>query len=849
VFHTVAKVSSRIAAHASGARGAGSLAPAGGDVGADAGAGGATGAAGPAGSPAPTCAHATRSNIPVPTSLHIGRAGELGMPQVFRHPREVKVVPAGTDAGHAIQHFSKKKTVVAELAIGMAHISAQPVTCSVRFISVSRAPAVPPRPESSRPMSPLSSFLLSTTLTLLGGITALAEPSFKTPVSYEDADRRAGEILAKMSTTEKFQLISGHNTFYIKGYPQYGMPELYLSDATGGVNIRRNLSNALEKSTAFPNPLALAATWDPGLAYHYARSVGEECRAGGIAILLGPGMNMYRQSQYGRNFEFWGEDPLLAATMVGRYVAGILDTGTIPTLKHFIANETDFHRRTSNSVVDERTLHEIYLPPFQAGIDVGAMAVMTSYNQLNGEYCGQSHRVIAEMLRGELGYKWLVMSDWDSVWDAQKIMKGGLDLEMPGEKFIKADGERLLLAGKVGEADLDRMARDIIRTCIAMGLYDRPVQDSYFLRKYPEHAAVALQTARESMVLLKNDGLLPLRPAAADKILLTGRYVEELARGGGSAEVPGYDNVTLLQALKDTYGERLDYVKDPTDDQLKAASVVLVSTGTSDSEGWDRPFDLPATEEQRVTRAVALNPRTVVLVNTGSGIKMTGWNDRAAAVLWAWYPGQNGNRALAEILTGATNPSGKLPITIEKRFEDSPGYGYLPAGEKLYTGWDQDNNMAHPVYNVDYKEGVFIGYRWYEAKKIAPLYAFGHGLSYTTFAYKNLTVTPGVLAPDGRISIEFDVTNTGKVAGTETAQVYVHDPKSAVPRPEKELKGFGKVTLQPGETKNIRVRLTQGAFAYWDVATHAWKAEPHEYAILVGAASDAIKLEGKVTLQ
>jgi beta-glucosidase len=292
------------------------------------------------------------------------------------------------------------------------------------------------------------------------------------------------------------------------------------------------------------------------------------------------------------------------------------------------------------------------------------------------------------------------------------------------------------------------------------------------------------------MVLLKNQDVLPLPKAGAGKILLTGLFVETLARGLGSAEVQGYDGVTLLQALKEAYGDRLDYVKHPTDEQLKSASAVLLSTGTSDSEGWDRPFELPATEEKRVTHAVSLNPRTIVIVNSGSGIKMTDWNDRAAAILYAWYPGQNGNRALAEILTGETNPAGKLPMTIEKHFEDSPGAGYLPTGEKLYTGWEEDNNMAHPVYKVDYKEGVFVGYRWYEAKKIAPLYAFGHGLSYTTFEYRNLTLTPDILTADGRVSVEFSVTNTGKVAGTETTQIYLRDPQSAVARPEKDLKGF-----------------------------------------------------------
>ncbi len=686
-------------------------------------------------------------------------------------------------------------------------------------------------------------------LALITPLTALAEPSFKTPVSYEDADQRAGEVLAKLTVGQKLQLITGHNSFYIKGWPKLGMPELYLSDATSGVNIRRNLSNALEKSTAFPNPLGLTATWNPGLAYQYARSIGEECRAGGIAVLLGPGMNIYRLAQNGRNFEYFGEDPWLAARMIERYVMGVLDTGTIPTLKHFVANNTDHHRRTSNSIVDERTLHEIYLPAFKAGIDAGAMAIMTSYNQFNGEWCGQSEPVITRLLRGDLGYKWLVMTDWWSVWDAEKIIKSGQDLEMPGEKFIKADGDRLLKSGKVTEAQIDRMAKSIIRTCIAMGLYDRPVQDSYFLGKYPEHEQIALQTARESIVLLKNQNVLPLPKAGAGKILLTGLYVENLPRGGGSAEVQGYNNVSLLQALKDTYGDRLDYVKEPTDAQLKSAEVVLLSTGTSDSEGWDKPFALPEAEEQRVTRMVSLNPHTVVIVNTGGGIKMTGWNDQAAAIVYAWYPGQIGNRALAEVLSGETNPSGKLPMSIEKRFEDSPGYGYLPEGEKLYTGWDPDNDMSHRIYSINYKEGVLVGYRWYEAKKIEPLYHFGHGLSYTTFEYKDIKVTPGVMPMDSRVSVELTVTNTGKVAGAETAQLYVRDTHAAVARPEKELKGFSKITLQPGQSQVVRIRLTAKEFAYWDVTTHGWKAEPHEYAILVGGASNAIKLEGKVTLQ
>ena len=238
-----------------------------------------------------------------------------------------------------------------------------------------------------------------------------------------------------------------------------------------------------------------------------------------------------------------------------------------------------------------------------------------------------------------------------------------------------------------------------------------------------------------------------------------------------------------------------------------------------------------------------------MIVNSGGGIKMTGWNEQAAAILYAWYPGQTGNRALAEIIAGETNPSGKLPITIEKRFEDSPGAGYLPAGARFYAGWDQDNDMAHPVYNIDYKEGVFVGYRWYDTKKIKPLYAFGHGLSYSHFEYADLKISPAVIRPDGRVTVEFKVTNTSAVEGAEVSQLYVHDGHSSVPRPDKELKGFAKTTLKPGESRIVRIRVAGRDLGFWDVQTHDWKTEPGEFRILVGGASDQLPLQGSFTVE
>jgi beta-glucosidase len=469
---------------------------------------------------------------------------------------------------------------------------------------------------------------------------------------------------------------------------------------------------------------------------------------------------------------------------------------------------------------------------------------------VNGEWAGQSEFVITELLRKELGFRWLVMTDWWSVWDAEKIIRSGQDLEMPGEKFIKGDALHLLKSGKVTEAQIDRMAKSIIRTCIAMGLYDRPVKDESLLQKYPKHEQAALNTAREGIVLLKNkDGVLPLKKGGAKKILLTGLFVNNLPRGGGSAEVEGYNTIAMLQALQAVYGDALEYVKTPTDAQISSADVVLLSTGTLDGEGWDRPFALPERDEVQVKRAVTLNPRTVVIVNSGGGIKMTDWNEQAAAIVYAWYPGQAGNRALAEILSGEVNPSGKLPITIERRFEDSPGAGYVPSGEQLYAGWEPDNDMAHPINRIDYKEGVFVGYRWYEAKKIQPLYAFGHGLSYSTFEYSDLKISPSVIRPEGRVTVEFKVTNTSPLLGAEVTQLYVREASASVPRPEKELKGFSKITLKPGESRVVRIRVTGRDLGFWDVQQHNWKTEPGEFRILVGGSSDRIVLQGGFSVE
>ena len=672
------------------------------------------------------------------------------------------------------------------------------------------------------------------------------------PLTFEEADKKADSVLTLLTTDEKIALVGGDRSFFIRPLPRLNLQEVYMSDATQGVHIRDKFTGIdlskyqLEKSTSFPSPIMLASTWNPELSYQYAEAIGEECRAGGIGILLGPGMNVYRQSQCGRNFEYFGEDPFLRSRMIEEYVKGVQSTGTIATLKHFVANNTDYYRRKSNSVVDERALHEIYLPPFKAGIDAGAKAVMTSYNLLNGEWCGQSETVINEILRKQLGFQWLVMTDWWSVYDGEKLAKSGQDLEMPHAVALK-NADSLIRNGKVKVSDIDRMAKSILRTYFAMK-FDEMKRDTSYYDNFENHESIALQTAREGIVLLKNEGnILPITKMSST-ILLTGDYVDKLAVGGGAAEVKGYNNRLMLDELQKEFGDRLSYVKDPTSAQIKSAEIVLCNVGTEDSEGWDRPFPLPENQELKVRQCVENNPNTVVIVTSGSGIKMSDWNDKARAIIYAWYGGQIGNKALAEIIAGKTNPSGKLPITIEKDFKDSPGYGYIPAGESLYTGWDNGKEKEHPLFDIHYTEGIFIGYRWYEKKNIEPLYPFGYGLSYTSFEYSNLTVSKEQFSENDTISISFSVKNTGKTKGAEIAQLYVQDVQSSVPRPIKELKGFKKVEVEPGERETVVLRLAKQDFSFWNPGTKGWFAEHGSYIIHVGSSSRDIMLKKEIQL-
>ena len=678
--------------------------------------------------------------------------------------------------------------------------------------------------------------ILSVSLLLL---TLSAVASVPTSPDMKMSYKWADDKLKELTLDEKLDFTVGYQDFFFPGITEKGIPFLYLSDATKGLHLRPELKDTvhvrqLERSTAFPAPIMLAATFNPSLAYEYGEAVGEECRAGGVALLLGPGVNLARNAQCGRNYEYLGEDPYLVGNLAASYIKGIQSTGTAACIKHFIANETEFYRRRTNSILDDRTLHEIYMRPFRDGIDAGVAFIMTSYNKLNGEWTGESSFAIDTLIRRDLGFKGCVISDWRSVYDNRKTVKSGQNVIMPGSPEIRDEIAAMVRNGQLTETDIDNMIRPLLATCHAYGLYDpdRKKYDTSLLDKFPAHEQVSLRTAEEGVVLLKNNGILPLDNPKGKKILVTGNYLDkDFNKVGASADVVGYNQVTWRQALEKEFGGSVEFVAKPTDKQIAEADVVIVSTGTVDREAYERPFDLPSKENRFIKKITSINPNTVVVVFTGSGVGMNDFAEDAAAIIYGWYPGQNGMQAVSGVIAGRVNPSGKLPLTIEKSFSDSPARDLMPAGAKFYTHLFNER-MIMP-YDIPYKEGVMMGYRWYDSQDIEPLFPFGHGLTYTDWEI----VKPTVKVKDGKVTVKGKVKNTGKREGAQVVQVYVTEKNPTVARPPRELKGIAKITAAPGTTASYEIEIPVSDLGFYDEATHAFRTNPGDYILSVGTSS------------
>jgi beta-glucosidase len=655
-------------------------------------------------------------------------------------------------------------------------------------------------------------------------------------------------LISQMTLEEKAALCIGASAWTTVEVERLGIPAIVMSDGPHGVRRVQDESALAQKSlpaTSFPTAACAAATWNTDLIQKMGEAMAEEALAQGVDILLGPGVNIKRTPLCGRNFEYYSEDPFLAGKMGSSLIRGIQGKGVGTSLKHFTANNQEFQRFTISAEVEERALREIYLRAFEMAVkDARPWTVMCAYNKLNGTYCSEHHPLLGDILKMEWGFEGLVVSDWGAVHDRVASLQGGLDLEMPGpqDNRLKA----VIAAIESGDLEpglLDEAVRRILRIVLM-------AQESEKGGSFDEraHHQLAREIAAEGMVLLKNDGILPLKNV--DRIAVIGQAAQTpYYQGGGSSHVNPTQLDVPLEELRKAAGDiQLDFAQgypkaDTFDRSLineaveiaKSADLALLFLAlpaSKESEGYDRP-DLDLTEHQiaLIDAVTEVQSKTVVVINSGSAISMQPWLEKVNALLQAWMMGQAGGGAIADILFGKINPSGKLSETFPKRLEDTPAHINFPG----------DSGKVH------YGEGLYVGYRYYEAKKIPVQFPFGFGLSYTTFAFSNLQMPEEFKDIDG-MTISLDVTNTGDVAGKETVQVYVHDQESTLSRPFKELKGFAKVKLEPGETKTVSIPLDFRAFAFYHPRYHTWITEDGDFDILVGASSNDIRLQATVKM-
>lgn len=645
------------------------------------------------------------------------------------------------------------------------------------------------------------------------------------------AEERTDRLLRQMTFREKLHLAGGYDKFNIPGLPRFGLNMVQMSDTTSGVKLREKC-RALDYSTSFPCAMALSATWNPNVAYEMGKAIAEECRANGSRILLAPGVNIYRASTCGRNFEYFGEDPKQVGDMAAAYIRGVQDQDVIATVKHFIANNNEFLRTQSNPVIDERTLHEIYLPAFVAAIeDADVKAFMSSYNWFNGEKCGESPALLTDILRDDLNYKWFVMSDWGGTSDLEKVPASGQNLVMPEKKLLHSIMRKRYAKNPVAtEKELEAMIRPTVMTLFETGAWFGTIAgEAEFLDTMPGHKQTARTVASEGITLLKNNQVLPLD--ASENILVAGleAAVMNAQSGSGSGEVAGYDHVNFLDGLKQKFGQ-VAYEEVPSDEAVGAAGTVIYFFDMGGGESQDRPFEVEAEIVSEIRRLAQLTDRLVVVASSGTAFS-TEWVDDVEALVLGYYLGQERGSAMTAVLSGEACPSGKLPFTFEMSFSDSPAYGNnVIDGATIWDG--HDSQFTNSCYDIPYAEGVFVGYRWYEDRNKAVRFPFGFGLSYTDFEISDAVASP--VSEDGSVDVRVTVRNTGSIAGAEVVQCYVHDEQSGVKRPYRELKAWQKVFLKPGEEQDVVLTLDRNDFSFWDVDRHDWVVEPGAFNLLIG---------------
>ena len=729
----------------------------------------------------------------------------------------------------------------------------------------------------------------SIVLTIVLGISLMGSAQQATPV-YLDVNKpieeRVTNALSLMTTEEKVALCHAQSKFSSMGVPRLGIPEVWTDDGPHGIREEvfwdewSGAGWTNDYCTAFPALTCLAASFNPELSLLYGKSIGEEARYRNKTVLLGPGVNIYRTPLNGRNFEYMGEDPYLASRMVVPYIQGVQSIGVAACVKHFALNNQEEWRGHINVNVSDRALYEIYLPAFKAALQEGkAWSIMGSYNQLRGEHCCHNDLLLNKILKQDWHFDGVVISDWGGTHNTDQAVKNGLDLEMgtytnglttkgkfPYSAYYLADP--FLKGIKDGKYDVallndkaGRILRMIFRTTMSA---NRPF--GRFVS--PEHSEAGRKIAQEGIVLLKNDKqFFPLPVGKYNKIAVIGENaVRSLVIGGGSSSLKVAYEVSPLEGLTAKYGKdhvvhSLGYASGPSMygravksklnadsliaaavDVAKGADVVLFIGGLNknhfqDCEGGDRKsLDLPFGQDKLIEALLKANKNIAVVLLSGNAVAMP-WVDKVPAIVQGWYLGSEAGHALTDVISGDVNPSGKLPFSFPKKLEDNAAHSF---GKLSYPG---------DSINVYYKEDILVGYRWFDTKKIEPLFPFGYGLSYTSFTYSKPTVDQIDQTTDGIVKVSFTLTNSGKTDGAETAQLYVSKSKSTVVRAEKELKAFQKVFLKAGESRTVTLEVSVSSFAFYNEAKHNWDVEPGSYSLLLGSSSRDIKGKMEVKVQ